>query len=93
MVQSLDSRDQLANAVNPADNTYVPRLMSIQSKYSAVSRNVCIFHRIIFIGCNGKVFDSIYNVNQPKFKSYYTNAEDVVDGMKKAIEANKMIEC
>lgn len=29
MVQSLDSRDQLASAVNPHDNSYVPRLMNI----------------------------------------------------------------
>ncbi|XP_037026643.1 thioredoxin domain-containing protein 12-like [Bradysia coprophila] len=73
MVQSLDGQDQVANAVNPDDNTYVPR--------------------IIFIGCNGKVFDSIFNVNQPKFKNYYTTAEDVIAGMEKAIEANKGISC
>lgn len=63
--------------------------MSVEFRF----RNVCIFDRIIFIGCNGKVIDSIYNVNQPKYPSYYTNAEGVVDGMKKAIQANKLIQC
>lgn len=59
----------------------------------SVRHNVCIFYRIIFIGCNGQVFDSIFNANQPNYKSYYTNAEDVVGGMRKAIEANKGISC
>lgn len=53
--------------------------------------NYRFFNRIVFIGSDGNPLEDITNPNQPQFRYYYTNEEDIAISMKEAIEANKRI--